>query len=394
VVVENWAQKKEELAKETKKNKEDKNSQMNPAYFIKRIKVYSIISFIVPLLAINLCLMSYQFLGKLEIRLHADLDWEKKEITIPYDEYTMANEEEKNLTFLNCPKYFNYIYYITTDNKIIYPKIDENKYNSFEISKDGTNYKTIKKSDSQLIADLVKNKKLKSIIAHSTKIPNPRCVKNHPKLYEILKKSSFLNKMLIAAWKNKQGFSVVRNPYIYGEVSISRTARYFPATLIFKPLIILTALLLLLYWKNNLNLFNELKNKNIINNFTKSFFYLGLFSCFFLLLHAIFLGIDFDSKVFGKVRRLIIILFIFFELSAQIILTKILFTFKEKLRDYVKPSIITFKVIFVITVFFLTLASLAILILGDPSNNFKHILEWNYFSFLMVYYFLSRLLWK
>tara|TARA_B110000116_G_C16699910_1_gene519259 strand:+ start:75 stop:677 length:603 start_codon:yes stop_codon:yes gene_type:complete len=200
--------------------------------------------------------------------------------------------------------------------------------------------------------------------------------------------------MLILSWKNNHGYEVVRNPYIYGEVSISRTARYFPATLIFKPLIILTALMLLLYWKNNLNLFNELKNKNIINNFTKSFFYLGLFSSFFLMLHAIFLGIDFDSKIFAKVRRLIIILFIFFELSAQIILTKILFTFKEKLRDYVKSSIITFKVIFVIIVFFLTLISLAILILGDPSNNFKHTLEWNYFSFLLVYYFLSRLLWK
>ena len=389
MVVENWAQKKEELVKETKKSKENKNSQMIPAYFIKRIKVYSIISFIVPLLAINLCLMAYQFLGKLEIRLHADLDWEKKEFTIPYEEYTMKTKDKKNLTFLNCPKYFYYIYYITTDNKIISPTIlDENNTNGTK------KYKVIKKSDSKLIEDLAKNKKLKTIIVRSTEIRNMQCIKNYPKLYGIVKKNSFLNKMLILSWKNNHGYEVVRNPYIYGEVSISRTARYFPATLIFKPLIILTALMLLLYWKNNLNLFNELKNKNIINNFTKSFFYLGLFSSFFLMLHAIFLGIDFDSKIFAKVRRLIIILFIFFELSAQIILTKILFTFKEKLRDYVKSSIITFKVIFVIIVFFLTLISLAILILGDPSNNFKHTLEWNYFSFLLVYYFLSRLLWK
>ena len=35
--------------------------------------------------------------------------------------------------------------------------------------------------------------------------------------------------------------TTIKNPYFYGEVSISRTARYFPATMIFKPFIILSA---------------------------------------------------------------------------------------------------------------------------------------------------------
>ena len=30
----------------------------------------------------------------------------------------------------------------------------------------------------------------------------------------------------------------------------------------------------------------------------------------------------------------------------------------------------------------------------DPSTNFKNVLEWNYFSALLVYYFLTRLTWK
>ena len=92
---------------------------------------------------------------------------------------------------------------------------------------------------------------------------------------------------------NPSVFSSIKNPYFYGEVSISRTARYFPATLIFKHFIILSSIFLFLYWKNNLNLFNELKNNNILNNFSKNFYYFGVLSCLFLILHAAFLGIDF-----------------------------------------------------------------------------------------------------
>ena len=32
---------------------------------------------------------------------------------------------------------------------------------------------------------------------------------------------------------NSSGFARIKNPYFYGEVSISRTARYFPAILDF-----------------------------------------------------------------------------------------------------------------------------------------------------------------
>ena len=204
-----------------------------------------------------------------------------------------------------------------------------------------------------------------------------------------------LDKFLVNAKKiNPSGFVNIKNPYFYGEVSISRTARYFPATLIFKPLIILSAFLLFVYWKNNLNLFSELKNKNILVNFSKKFFYFGIFSCIFLMLHAIFLGLDFDSKLFSIIRRSIIILFILFEIIAQILLTRNLFKFKEKLKEYINPLILKIKIIFVITIFFTTCAAFTILVLGDPSTEFKHILEWNYFSFLLLYYILSRLLWK
>ena len=164
--------------------------------------------------------------------------------------------------------------------------------------------------------------------------------------------------------------------------------------MIFKPLIILSAFLLFIYWKNNLNLFSELKNKNILVEFSKKFFYLGIFSCIFLALHATFLGLDFDSKLFAAIRKLIIILFVLFEMLAQIFLTTTLFKFKEELKRLINPLILKIKIIFVTIVFFTTCAAFAILAFGNPSTAFKHTLEWNYFAFLLLYYLLSRLLWR
>ena len=149
-----------------------------------------------------------------------------------------------------------------------------------------------------------------------------------------------------------------------------------------------------LYWKNNLNLFNELKNNNVLNRFSKSFFYLGVLSCVFLIMHASLLGLDFDSKLFDKIRRLIIILFILFELSAQILLTINLYKFRRELKKHIRSFILRVKITFITIVFSASLIMFAFLIWGNLSSAAKHTFEWNYFSILLIYYFLSRLLWK
>ena len=76
------------------------------------------------------------------------------------------------------------------------------------------------------------------------------------------------NKIKIAKNKNKVGYPEIENPYFYGEVSISRTARDFPNNFIFKPFIVLSAIFLFIYWKNNFNLFNELYNKKVIEKYS------------------------------------------------------------------------------------------------------------------------------
>ena len=145
---------------------------------------------------------------------------------------------------------------------------------------------------------------------------------------------------------------------------------------------------LFLYWKNNLNIFKKFS----VNNNT--FFYLGSFSCLFLILHASFLGLDFESRLFSQIRRVIIIMFILLEIAAQITLTRSLVKNKKILEKYIKFSILKIKVAFVIFVFLLTVLLILILGLSDPSTAFKNTAEWNYFTFLLIYYFLSGLLWK
>ena len=366
--------------------------------FIGKIKNYSLISFLLPLITINICLFTYKILGGLDF--YPNHNWNEKKIEHSLNEYQSIQHNQESFTFTNCPKYKYRTYYITIDGKTLIekPRDDLGKEIS-AMTQDLSEYldESVESLmvESELLYLLIEENKIKfkTLVRGTTK--NYRCAKNYKFTYLLLNNLSTLEKILVNAKKNyKYGFGKVKNPYLYGEVSISRTARYFPATLIFKPLIILSAIFLLLYWRNNLNLFKELENKNILSKFSRKFFYLGALSCIFLILHASFLGLDFDSKLFAKIRRLIIILFIFFELAAQISLTRNLFKFQEKLQEYIKPLILKIKIIFLIIIFSITCIAFVILAFGDPSTAFKHILEWNYFSLLLVYYLLSRLLWK
>jgi len=343
---------------------------MKSIKFLKKIKSYALASFLVPLIAVNSCLVMYKILG--DISLFPNFEWNKEEVKITLSDYDLINDNDEAFTFTNCPKYLHDKYAIFGDNQII-------------------NINLLEKKD--LLENSVANNKVKFITIKYRKTLDDFCVENHPFLYSILKKSSSLEAILKHAKQNNPtGFVQIKNPYFYGEVSVSRTARYFPAVLIFKPLIILSAFLLFLFWKNNLYLFRN--SENISVKFSKKFFYFGVFSCIFLILHATFLGVDFNSKLFDIARKLIIILFIFSEICAQILLTKNLFIFREELKKYINPLILKTKIIFVTMVFFITCVAFMILAFGDPSTAFKHILEWNYFSFLLLFYLLSALYWK
>ena len=184
----------------------------------------------------------------------------------------------------------------------------------------------------------------------------------------------------------RSGFSI---PYIDGSLSISRASRTFPQYLIFKPAMIFTSIIVYFYWVNNNNLINEFKKTNINYKF-KTF---GILSAIFLAIHSIFLGIKFDIQIYKLMRRVVLLLFIIFEIIAQGILVYHFYKIKNKLEELINKKVLIMKVILVSIL--ATVAILSLPILLDKGNtHFKHALEWNYFVGVILFYLFSRFFWR
>ena len=199
--------------------------------------------------------------------------------------------------------------------------------------------------------------------------------------YEILE-----NTFLSVDMLGRSGFSI---PYLDGSLSISRASRTFPQYLIFKPAMIFTAVILYYYWSNNNNLVNKFNSSNINYKF-KTF---GILSAVFLAIHSIFLGIKFDIQIYKLMRRVVLLLFIIFELIAQGILVYHFFKLKEKISDLINKKILILKALLVLILTVVAILSLPIL-LDKGNTHFKHALEWNYFVGVILFYFFTRLFWR
>ena len=141
--------------------------------------------------------------------------------------------------------------------------------------------------------------------------------------YELLENTIFTVDQL-----GRSAFSI---PYLDGSLSISRASRTFPQYLIFKPAMIFTSIIVYFYWVNNNNLINKLKSTNINYKF-KTF---GILSAIFLAIHSIFLGIKFDIQIYKLMRRVVLLLFIIFEIIAQGILVYHFYKIKNKLKNLI-----------------------------------------------------------
>jgi len=186
-------------------------------------------------------------------------------------------------------------------------------------------------------------------------------------------------------------------PYIDGQASISRTARVFPTYLIFKPAMFFTSYLLIKYWiysKDIIIFFNK-DHKNI-----KRILFFGVGSAILLTLHSIFLGIKFDNDLYKLFRRVIMLSFIIFEISAQAYLVTTFYSFKDKMANYINLKYLKLKIILVSLLIAVAVISIPIISLpGDNFLNFnlkffKHALEWNYFIGVITFYLLTFFMWK
>ena len=197
----------------------------------------------------------------------------------------------------------------------------------------------------------------------------------------------FQNTFLQVDEIGKSGFTI---PYIDGSLSISRASRTFPQYLVFKPGMVITAILLCIYWyKNNslINYFNDTNNKN------NAFMIFGILSAFFLIIHSIFLGIESDYKIIKFLRRVVLVSFIIFEIVAQSLLVFNFYKLKEKISELFYSKILKIKILLVSIL--VTVAILSVPLLIKSGNvHFKHWLEWNYFIGVILFYLLTRFFWK
>ena len=194
------------------------------------------------------------------------------------------------------------------------------------------------------------------------------------------------NTIFIVDQIGRSGFSI---PYLDGSLSISRASRTFPQYLIFKPAMIITAVTLYYYWSNNNSLVNKFKSTNIDYKF-KTF---GILSAIFLAIHSIFLGIKFDIQIYKLMRRVILLLFIIFEIIAQGILVYHFFKIKDKILKLINKRILILKAGLVSILAAVAILSLPML-LNKGNTHFKHALEWNYFVGVILFYLFTRFLWK
>ena len=79
---------------------------------------------------------------------------------------------------------------------------------------------------------------------------------------------------------------------------------------------------------------------------------------------------------------------------AQAFLIKQIFKFKNLVTNYLNLIVIYLKLIFVTFVCSFTFIMLTILIFYQLDAKIDYILEWNYFLILLLFYFLSFLMWK
>jgi len=200
--------------------------------------------------------------------------------------------------------------------------------------------------------------------------------------YQILENTIFAVDQL-----GRSSFTI---PYIDGSLSISRTARTYPAYLLFKPGMIITAFLLIKYWIANNGMAQAVDNQTEKNY---RFLFFGITSALFLIAHSIFLGIHFEYDLYKFFRRFILIGFIIFEIIAQTLLVITLFKIKNKIAEIINKKVLILKIILVSVLSIVALASLPILT-SSGHTSFKHALEWNYFMGIVFFYLLSFFFWK
>ena len=130
---------------------------MKSTKLLKKIKSYALASFLVPLIAVNSCLLIYKYMGDLKIKAYPNLNWNQDEHSYAFEEYNLKLDDRESHRFTFCPKHEFSVFYTTIDNQIL--------------ADTGLNHPMLK--------NLRNSNKIKSVTLKKGKVLNEFCIKNH-----------------------------------------------------------------------------------------------------------------------------------------------------------------------------------------------------------------------
>ena len=350
---------------------------MNIKKDIQTLKIVALLLFIFPVVALIGSLIFHNILVSFKF--------------IYEDDYKFLNYKPGEIVNYECTEKNNFCYNNGKTRNISFNRFEKlNNCSEFEIEESYI----LNNDEIYDFVDVIKKKKENNFIIkfEITEDKNPNCIKisKFNKLYNI---APFIFEITAKIKYKKEttlGTDKPVNPILYGETSISNIVKRFPVSYIFKPLMFISVFFMVMYWRFYSRIFNNILSKNEI----KYFLIFGILSAFFLFFHVLFLGSEFQNEIFAKMRRLIIAFFILFELLAQIFLVKEIYSKKNIIYQYVHLKIIYLKLAFIIFAVILSVSILFILVFYNLDARIDYIIEWNYFLLLLVFYFLSSIMWK
>lgn len=182
------------------------------------------------------------------------------------------------------------------------------------------------------------------------------------------------------------------NPFINGCYTISRIGRSHPGVLIFKPMMLITTILIIAYFFEHIRILKKFLISKIYLNLIS---YFSIITALCLLGYILFLGVE-DSEIWKFMRRGGIFIYIISLVFAQFFVALSYMKIKNDYQVIVSSKAIKItyyhSLILVILGFILFLFTNRFLQL--TSWNTRIIIEWNYFLFMSLFFLNTYYIWK
>ena len=182
------------------------------------------------------------------------------------------------------------------------------------------------------------------------------------------------------------------NPFVDGCYTISRIGRSYPAVLIFKPMMLITVIMIIAYCFEHVRIFKKFLISKIYLNLILLF---GFISATCLISYILFLGVE-GSEVWKFMRRGGIFIYIIALVFSQFFIALSYMKIKDDYQVIVSYQAIkiTFYHSLMVVIFCFVLFLFTNRFLQLTTWNTRIIIEWNYFLFMSLFFLNTYFVWK